>query len=271
MLSELADADVLQAIRWSFESAARRTRADYDDATGHDAAWAGITRWVILRDRLDRVFSCGRYATPNGASADAGLDVVYASLSEEEITTLPQVAPGAVFRDDLLGSPGWSTGQVRWLLASAEFGGIDDIRWNRRSPLKQRVANQPNPDNDQASIFDELDDPWAVQLREALVRADTLDVPTLVVTHTQDIYTDDRELYIGLPSMEDSDRAWAWKHDLMSSTPGGAAGVRRVVIEPDGPRQVPDAVVRLRQPAAGTGTNGSSTHNDTASRSTEER
>ncbi len=178
-------------------------------------------RWVLLCDRLDRVFSCGKYATPEHSPATTGLDVLFASIPADEQETFPEIEPGIVVRDDLLGSPGWSNGDIRWLLASAEFGGIDAINWRRRSPLKQRTAKQVDPDHDQMSLLDVLmDDPAAAKLRAALERAVELDLTTLVVTHTQDIDTDDRELYIGFPSMEERESAWAWKENLLTSPPG---------------------------------------------------
>lgn len=256
ILTELENADILPAIRWAFEAAARRTRDDYDDATGHNDTWIGTTRWVLLCDRLDRVFSCGKYATPEGGPSDAGLDILYATLTEDEMATFPDIPAGTVFRDDVVGSPGWSSRGVRWLLASAEFGGVNDIKWARRSPLKQRAAKQPDPDDSQMSIFDELTDPPSIQLREALARAEEFDVPTLVVTHTHDMNTDDRELFLGLPSLEDPNQSWAWKKDLRTTPQRGPGGRRPANVEPDGPVDLPDAPVRLRQSAGKTGANG---------------
>ncbi|MEN8671743.1 hypothetical protein [Nocardioides sp.] len=250
ILSSLGKTDVLWGIRWAYESAARRTREDYDDPTGHNATWVGINRWILLCDRLDRVFSCGRYATREHSPGAVGLDILYATLTDEEQATFPHIPPGTVVRDDLVGSPGWSNGDVRWLLASAEFGGVDEINWSRRSQVKQRTAKQIDPDNDQLSILDVLmDDPGAAKLREALERAIEFDITTLVVTHTHDIDTNDRELYLGLPSMEDRDTAWAWKENLLTAPPADGGRQTPPASEPDGPSNVPDAPVRLRAPA----------------------
>lgn len=250
ILDGLDRTGALRGIRWAYESAARRTQEDYDEPTGHNATWVGINRWILLCDRLDRVFSCGRYGTRANSPDAAGLDVLYATLTEDEQTKFPHVPPGTVVRDDLVGSPGWSNGDVRWLLASADFGGVDEINWSRRSQVKQRAAQQIDPDNDQLSILDVLtDDPGAAKLREALQRATEFDITTLVVTHTHDIDTDGRELYLGLPSMEDQDTAWAWKKDLLT-VPSSDGGRRTTpAFEPDGTSNVPDAPVRLRTPA----------------------
>jgi len=250
ILGVLGATDVLRGIRWAYDSAARRTREDYDELTGHNATWVGITRWVLLCDRLDRVFSCGKYATREDSPGTVGLDILFATLTEAEQATFPHIEPGTVVRDDLVGSPGWSNGDVRWLLASAEFGGVDEINWSRRSQVKQRTAKQIDPDNEQLSILDVLmDDPGAAKLREALERAIEFDITTLVVTHTHDIDTNDRELYLGLPSMEDQDSAWAWKENLLTAPPADGDRQKPTVTEPDGPSDVPDAPVRLRTPS----------------------
>ncbi len=249
ILGTLGETDVLRGIRWAFESAARRTREDYDEPTGHNATWVGITRWVLLCDRLDRVFSCGKYATREDSSGTVGLDILVATLTEAEQSTFPHIEPGTVVRDDLVGSPGWRNGEVRWLLASAGFGGVDELDWSRRSQVKQRTAKQIDPDNDQLSILDVLmDDPGAAKLREALEQATEFDITTLVVTHSHDIDTNDRELYIGLPSMDDQDSAWAWKENLLIDPPTDGGRQRPPVTAPEGPSDVPDAPVRLRPP-----------------------
>lgn len=249
ILGGLGGTDVLRGIRWAYESAARRTREDYDEPTGHDATWVGISRWKLFCDRLDRAFSCGKYATKEDSPEGVGLDVLFATLTKDEQATFPHIPPGTVFRDDVLGSPGWSNGDVRWLLASAKPGGVDNIKWSRRSPLKQRAAKQPDPDNDQLSIFDELfDDASTTEMQDALKHAQDFDRTTLVVTHAHDIDTDARELYIGLPSMENHDKAWAWKANLLTIPPSDPGRQRPPVVEPDGPSTVPDAPVRLRKP-----------------------
>lgn len=250
ILGHLDSTDVLRGIRWAYESAARRTREDYDEPTGHNATWVGINRWILLCDRLDRVFSCGRYSTRADSPGVVGLDVLYATLTDEEQMAFPHIPPGTVVRDDLVGSPGWSNGDVRWLLAAADFGGVDKIDWSRRSQVKQRAAKQMDPDNDQLSILDVLmDDPGAAKLREALEHAIEFDITTLVVTHSHDIDTDDGELYLGLPSMEDQDTAWAWKEDLLTVPPAVDGRRSPPASEPDGSSNVPDAPVRLRTPA----------------------
>lgn len=62
LVSTLDRAGVLVGIRWAYLSAAGRVLEDYSEAAGHDATWVGVTRFTLFRDRLDRVFSCRRYA-----------------------------------------------------------------------------------------------------------------------------------------------------------------------------------------------------------------
>lgn len=249
ILDDLGEAGVLLGIQWSYESAARRTREDYDEPTGHDTTWVGMNRWKLLCDRLDRVFSCGKYATKKDSPEGVGLDILYATLTPAERDTFPHIPLGTVLRDNVLGSPGWSTGEVRWLLASARPGGVDNINWSRRSPLKQRTAKQPDPDTRQMSIFDGLiEDPITTQLQDALRHAHGLDRTTLIVTHAHEIDTDARELYIGLPSMETPGRAWAWKQDLLDTPPSPPSRQKLPTSEPDNPGDAPDAPVRLRKP-----------------------
>src|ERR1700684_4002712 len=70
VMADLRAAGVLAGIRWAYESATRRSLEMYCEADGHDPAWLGHTRFTLFRDRLDRVFSCVRYAVP---AVDGGL------------------------------------------------------------------------------------------------------------------------------------------------------------------------------------------------------
>ena len=247
IMNALAESDVLRGIRWAYGSAARRTREDYDEPTGHDAGWVGYNRWKLICDRLDRVFSCGKYATQEDSPATVGLDVLFATLTEAEQASYPHIAPGTVLRDNVLGSPGWSDGDVRWLVASTKPGGADNIKWSRRSPLKQRAAKQSDPDSDQLSIFDALsEEAGADVLLAALEFARDINRTTLVLCHSHDVETDARELYLGLPSMEHPDFAWAWKENLLTAPPNEPGRQKPPGSEPDSPSDVPDAPVRLR-------------------------
>ena len=182
-MASLGVAGVLAGIRWSYVAATSRVLDDYSEAAGHDATWAGMTRFTYFRDRLDRVFACGRYAVPAGSDAAISLDVLHAELTERDIETMPQLSTDLVMRADLNGSPGWAWQDWRWLLASCVFGKIDELPWPRKSPTKQRVAQQHNPDPAQGSLFDELADEEVGGLEVLLAATHQLDRETLVVAH----------------------------------------------------------------------------------------
>src|SRR4051794_8024882 len=92
LTTALGDAGVLGGIRWAYLSAARQCFEDFSEPAGHDAAWLGYTRYVLFRDRLDRLFSCGRYVLrPEAEDDTAGLDLVNAALSAEDIRAMPHL------------------------------------------------------------------------------------------------------------------------------------------------------------------------------------
>jgi len=63
-----------------FFSAVERVLETYSEAAGHDAMWAGLTRFTYFRDRLDRVFSCRRHTISDNVDGDPGLDSEVFSL-----------------------------------------------------------------------------------------------------------------------------------------------------------------------------------------------
>lgn len=244
-------AGVLAGIRWAYLSATGRVFGDYSEAAGHDATWAGITRFTLFRDRLDRVFACGRYAVPAGSDAGISLDLLHAELAERDVATMPRIASDLVERADLNGSPGWAWQSWRWLLASCAFGKIDELPWPQKSPTKQRVALQPNPDPAPASLFDDLAEDEMAGLELLLDAAHQLDRDTLVVAHSQDIDHDGRQLVLGRPRLNiGGGDAWHWHHDLLDTPPADGGRLTGDMPESPGPDFVPDAPVRLRRPAA---------------------
>ena len=238
---------VLDGIRWACVSATDRVADDYSEAAGHDATWAGMTRFTFLRDRLDRVFACGKYALVAGGDGSVSLDLLHAELTDRDVTTMPHLSPDLVERADLNGSPGWAWREWRWLLASCAYGKIDQLPWPQKSPTKQQVARQPNPEPPQPSLFEGLADAEIAGL-ELLGRPDVqLDRQTLVVAHAQDVDHDEREAVLGRPRLNaGGGRAWHWHHDLLAAPSAG--GSRRVDDAPSSPGRdsVPDAPVRLR-------------------------
>lgn len=249
VIAELGDAKVLAGVRWAYLSATARSLETYSEADGHDAAWLGNTRFTYFRNRLDRVFACERYAVHSGDD-DADLDLLYAELSEHDIETMPRLAPGLVRRSNLNGSPGWAHGQRRFLLASCVFGKLDQMPWPQKSPTKQRVARQRNPEPPQPSLFEGFADEEISSLESALTAANELDMVTFVVAHSLDPLSQQVELVLGRARLNSGGgQAWHWRQDLLSTPP--ADGGRRTddTPLPTGPNTVPDAPVRLRRRA----------------------
>lgn len=250
ILSTLGGHRAVDAIRWAFRSASDRTLNDYSEAAGHDATWLGTTRFVLMRDRLDRVFSCGRYAVSNPELADLGSDVVLEELSKSDVETMPHIDPTLAIRDDLNGSPGWGIDGWRFLLASFDHGKVHEIPWPRKSPTKQAVAGQPNPDPAQQGLFDEVDPEWTAGFLSLTVTPIEAS-KTLVVAHSLDPLRQEGGLYLGRPSLNTrGGPAWHWVENLLMLPDNG--GGRRPVEEPKAPSGDPvaDAPVRLRKPAA---------------------
>lgn len=248
VVEALGEAGILDGIRWAYVAAADRVADDSSEAVGHDATWAGMTRFTLLRDRLDCVFACGKYALAEGADGSVSLDVLRAELSGRDIAAMPALAPDLVVRADLNGSPGWAWGAWRWLLASCTHGQIDQLPWPQKSPTKQQVARQPNPEVAQPTLFEGLHDgevPGLEQLASAEV---SLDLQTLVVAHAQDVDYDEREAVLGCPRLnEGGGPAWHWRHDLLSTPPSSAGRRLDDTPPPADPGSVPDAQVRLRR------------------------
>src|SRR4051812_8050028 len=99
-------AGVLDGVRWADQSSVARSLEEFSEADGHDATLLGIHKHTLFKDRLDRVFSCERYAVGSG-DGDAGLDLLYDRLSRRDIDTMPHLDPDLVVRSDVNGSPGW--------------------------------------------------------------------------------------------------------------------------------------------------------------------
>ncbi len=243
LTAKLRAGGVLDGVRWAFGAAVSRTLADYSEDAGHDAAWLGSTRFVLFRDRLDRVFTCGKYALQIGDDSSTGIDLVCVELTERDIETMPSIAPGLVRRGDLNHSPGWLFEGVRFLLASCEFGKIDAIPWPQKSLTKQAVANQPNPEPP-PTLFDGMAEGEVGGL--AAIADDSEDFDTFVVAHTLDSLNHKGELVFGRPRLnEGGGDAWYWHENLLTGpSPQGGKQEAPKPIDPD---STPDAPVRLRR------------------------
>ncbi|MFJ1787319.1 hypothetical protein ACIOML_23815 [Streptomyces anulatus] len=248
-LDGLREAGVLAGIGWAAKSAYARAMQDYDPEAGHGPGVVGYTAHDLLKNRQDRVFSCGRYTVSSPTEATAGMDVVEHGLLPGEYETMPRLTPGLVTRSNLNGSPGWRFANLRWLQASFTFGGVDEIPWPRKSPTKRSVASQPDPDPE-PTLFD-LDpgfDELASELSDG--EADLEGLITLVLAHSVQRDLNVRELFLGRSRLNSGGgRAWYWKRDLLSYTPENLDRKPRPALP--APRQradaVADATVRLRR------------------------
>jgi hypothetical protein len=249
VIADLDGAGVLAGVRWAYLSATARSLETYSEADGHDAAWLGNTRFTYFRNRLDRVFACERYAVDSG-DGDADLDLLYAELSEQDVDTMPRLEPGKVRRSNLNGSPGWAYENRRFLLASGEFGKLDQMPWPRKSHTKQQVARQLSPEPPQPSLFEAFAQEELGGIEAALAAERELDMVTLVVAHSLDPVSQQAELALGRPRLNSGGgQAWHWFHNLldMPATDGGRRSGD--ALPPTGPDTAPDAPVRLRRSA----------------------
>lgn len=247
VIADLGAAGVLAGLRWAYLSATTRSLETYSEADGHDRNWLGNTQHTYFRNRLDRVFACERYAVRSGDD-DADLDLLYAELSERDVDTMPRLAPGLVRRCDLNGSPGWAYRGRRFLLAACEFGRLDRMPWPQKSPTKQRVARQPNPEPQQPSLFEAFADEEIGGLAAVVTAERGLDMVTLVVAHSLDPLSQQIELVLGRARLNSGGgQAWHWREDLLR-TPSADGGRRTGDAPlPIGSNTVPDAPVRLRR------------------------
>lgn len=251
VIEEFSEVGALAGVRWAYQSATARSLETYVEADGHDAAWLGNTRFTLFRNRLDRVFACERYAVGSDGD-DADLDVLHAQLSSRDVATMPLIEPGVVRRANLNGSPGWACKQRRFLLASCEFGKLDYLPWPQKSPTKQRVALQRDPDPVQPSLFEAFADEEIGGLEAVMAAEWDLDMVTFVVGHTLDPVSQQIELVFGRPQLNaGGGQAWRWQQRLLDSPPAGGARYTDDTPLPTEPTiDAPDASVRMRRPAA---------------------
>lgn len=246
VIADLDRAGVLSAVRWAYSSAMTGSMEVYSEPAGHDHTFLGIMRHTLLRDRLDRVFSCEKYAIRSDDSG-AALDLLFAELTDRDVTTMPSVPPGLVRRFDFNRSPGWAHEHTRFLLASSPFGELDRMPWPQMSLTKQRVARQEVPYPDQLSLLEEVDDEQVADLYAAFVATHALDMTTLVVAHSLDPMTGRGELALGRPRLNrGGGPAWHWRYDLLAGPPADGTRGRNDTSSPIRPNTVPDAPVRLR-------------------------
>lgn len=250
VLKALGQAGALGALRWAYSSAATRVLEDYSEDAGHDTAWFGYTRFKLFVDRLDRVFACERYAVRDDVDGGTSLDVVHAELTQNDVETMPAVAPRMVVRGNLNQSPGWVVNDLRLLLHSITPGkGIEDLTWSPARPTKWHVARQPSSDVAEQTLFEAVGEE-EIDGSAFVDETASLDLRTLVVAHALHPVTGARELVLGHPRLNESGgRPWYWTHDLLQARPGDGERLRPAPSGPVPPQNVPDAPVKLRQRA----------------------
>jgi hypothetical protein len=260
-IADLQDNGVLAGLAWAWGSARRQTLESFDPDTGHDQGWVGYNTFKVLTDRLDRVFSLGRYAVPPETDPAVGSDILAQGLAPGEFDRMPHLLTGVVVRDDLNGSPGWLSSGWRILLQSHGGLHIDHIPWPQRSWTKQRVANQPAPDEPMLPL-DILELPMAMDVLGNLSVQPPADrvIVTLVGAYAIDALTGESAFHFGHPRLNrGGGDAWYWRVQLDTNGHGGTGRGLPASTPGDSPAdQVPDVPVRLR-PSAGekTGTQGS--------------
>lgn len=212
-ISELESDGVLDGFRWAWESASAQTLRSFMPSTGHDRGWVGTNAFKVFTDRLDRVFSCGRFEVDDAVSPSDRDRFLRDGLTLREFQRMPLREPGLVIRDDLNGSPGWRRESWRILLQSLGGMGVDQIRWSQKSWTKMRVANQPPP-NEPMLPSDVVDLPMAADVLADLSRLPTTEFPitTLVCAYGIDASTEETTLYLGRPFHRERVEAfWHWR------------------------------------------------------------
>ncbi|MGW5364152.1 hypothetical protein [Actinopolymorpha pittospori] len=211
-IDELESHGVLEGFKWAWDSASAQTVRTFDPHTGHDQGWLGYNAFKVLTDRLDRVFSCGRFEIKAGVSSMERGRLLREGLMPGEFEGMPRLTSGIVVRDDLFRSFGWRCGLWRVLLQSFGSVGIDGILWSQKSPTKQRVAAEAPSGQLQLSLW-ELDLGATVHVDDASSEMSPgVSVRTLFVAHGIDASTSDSALYLGRARHNrNGDSPWVWR------------------------------------------------------------
>lgn len=237
--------DVSRGVAWAFNSACEQALEDFARGTGYTALSAGVGRYDLLADRLDRVFSCGDFEVAEGMES-VGLDILLEGLTERARQTMPVVRAGTVVRSNLRGSNGWSLKGFRFITHSFQRGEVARIDWTQASKTLQAVARQAPASGQPMTLLDVM---LNIEQRNDLASQDALPavtLPTLVLVHALDRDTSERELAIGHSRYnEDLGGPWHWHEDLLSG-PEPDQSARSVPNAPVTSNDEPDVTVRLR-------------------------
>lgn len=247
-IEQLESEGILSLFDWAGASVFTRVGQDYDEAAGHGQQVVGMLSYTYLRDRLDRATSCGRFALPDDAAPDSGIDMLRDGITPDDFARMPRFEPGAIVRRDLNGSPAWALGDCRWVLQSFDYGRVDHIYWPEKSDTKAQVSRQP---------FEGIDTPLFEAEEFGLesvpvVTIDSFGGDTFVLAHAFNRETGSYEMYFGRsrPQEHRSDPSWYWRRRVVSGGPGNTGGIRRPdqPVLPGAPPTpiAPDVDVRLR-------------------------
>jgi len=246
-IDELEQLGMLTAIIWAIKAGTRQALDDdYRVETGHNRTTLGTDCYILICDRLDRVFSCEKYEQNN--FDESGADILYAGLSKDEITSMPKIPPSQVTRSDINGSSGWVINRTRFLLQSFRPGELHQIRWREKGITKQEVAREPfndmiPPKDGQGMLEIELPKP-----NKNHASSDKPET-TLVIAYSVDEIQNKIEMAIGrsryIPG-ERKPKPWHWIELLIENTLPNIATVVPTYLEARS-NNVVDPPVRLRK------------------------
>lgn len=135
---------IIPAIQWALAAAHRSTVEQHDPGHGHDNRLRGHYFQNQICDRFDRVCATGKFLLPYGEAFSRDSSDIYYSLSGHEISTMPQLEPGSVFRRDLNGAPCWHAGDYHLLFQSFGRTSFNDFKWATQSgKTKLAIAQRP--------------------------------------------------------------------------------------------------------------------------------
>lgn len=245
-LATLRRTDAAAGVAWAFDSACEQILEDFTGGIGYGPLTAGVARYELVADRLDRVFSCGNYEVEPGMEFE-GLDIVFGGLSERAQATMPMVTAGVVTRSNLNGSNGWSVGGFRFITHAFELGQQAGIDWTTATKTVQAVSRQePFGTFTPVTLLDQI---LTAEARVDLAAHDALPfvgIPTLVLGHALDLTTSERELLIGHSRYNvDLGNPWHWTQSLLEGTGGGSSWRPHPGVVPPQVAE-PDVTVRLR-------------------------
>ena len=137
-------AAIIPAIQWTLAAAHRSTVEQHDPGSGHDNRLRGHYFQNQICDRFDRVCATGKFLLPSGETLSRDCSDIYYSLTEHEISTMPQLEPGSVLRRDLNGAPCWHFGDYHLLFQSFGRASFYDFKWATQSgKTKFAIAQKP--------------------------------------------------------------------------------------------------------------------------------